>query len=124
MAQGLNPEEQVRLLRAATVDQSPLAHCFVMMVLHSELRHAEIINLLMGDIDLKGRQLWVRKETRRVRSREMGKVLADYLRPLVKGKPANTYLFASADLVTGRISQMTPVLRRCAARAGIRMPRG
>ncbi len=122
MAQGLNQEEQVRLLRAATVDQSPLAHRFVMMVLHSDLRHAEIINLLIADIDLKGRRLWVGKETPRVRYREMEKVLADYLRPLVRGKPADAFLFASAELVTGRISQMTPVLRRCAARAGIRIP--
>lgn len=111
-------EDEVRML-ADAVAELPDANgggktgeCAVYLMAYCGLRIGECFGLHVGDIDLDGRRITVRRtlsvdahgktfegspKNSRIRKVAMQRFLADMLRPFVEGKPLDSYVFHTSS---------------------------
>lgn len=80
------------------------------LVYNSAMRPKEIANIQIGNIKLENRYIVVTEDNAKNKKARCATITADvieYLRPLIKGKPDNYYLF-------GMNKELQPAAKRCA----------
>ncbi len=75
----LTDDQCVSLLEAAASDHNENVHAFVMVGLHTGMRHAEILAIRREDVDVGKRVIWVPQAKAGAREQPITRELAEYL---------------------------------------------
>ncbi|SIO11664.1 Site-specific recombinase XerD [Vannielia litorea] len=116
----LTDDQCVALLDAAASDHNENVHAFVMVGLHTGMRHAEILKIRREDVDVGKRVIWVPRAKAGSREQPITRELADYLRKRMEMLPPGCeWLFPSLGSATGHVHTIRKAFRRSAERAGL-----
>lgn len=116
----LTDEQCVALLDAAASDQNENVHAFVMVGLHTGMRHAEILSIRREDVDVRKRVIWVPQAKAGAREQPITRDLAEYLRERMDMLPPGCeWLFPSPGSASGHAHTIRKAFRRSAERAGL-----
>lgn len=115
----LTDDQCAAWLAAAAADRNENIHGFVMVGLHSGMRHQEIAAIRVSDVDLEKRVIWLRKAKAGVReqpaTRELADCLADRMSML---PPGCEWPFPFPQSATGHVHTIRKAFRRAATAAG------
>jgi integrase len=116
----LTDEQCVSLLEAAASDHNENVHAFVMVGLHTGMRHAEILAIRREDLDFGKRVVWVPQAKAGAREQPITRELAEYLeRRMDMLPPGCEWMFPSPGSATGHVHTIRKAFRRSAERAGL-----
>lgn len=116
----LTDEQCAALLQAAAHDPNENVHAFVMVGLHTSMRHAEILAIRRDEVDLGRRVIWIPKAKAGAREQPITKELADYLENRMRMLPPGAdWLFPSPASAAGHVHTIRKAFRRSVARAGM-----
>ena len=116
----LTDEECASLLQAAATDHNENIHAFVMVGLHTGMRHAEILAIRRDDFDLGKRVIWVPQAKAGSREQPITRELAEYLAKRVDMLPPGCeWMFPSPASATGHVHTIRKAFRRSAKLAGL-----
>lgn len=116
----LADDQCMALLEAAASDHNENVHAFVMVGLHTGMRHAEILAIRREDIDKGKRVIWVPQAKAGAREQPITRELAEYLAKRMDMLPPGCeWLFPSPGSATGHVHTIRKAFRRSAARAGL-----
>jgi integrase len=108
------------LLSAATQDHNENVHAFILVGLHTGMRHSEILALRRDDIDLGRRVIWIPKAKAGAREQPITADLCRYLeRRMQMLPPGCGWLFPSPGSAEGNVHTIRKAFRRCVTRAGM-----
>jgi integrase len=108
------------LLSAATQDHNENVHAFILVGLHTGMRHSEILAIQRDDIDLGRRVIWIPKAKAGAREQPMTTDLCAYLeRRMQMLPPGCKWLFPSPGSAEGNVHTIRKAFRRCVTRAGM-----
>ncbi|MCE8525712.1 tyrosine-type recombinase/integrase [Ruegeria pomeroyi] len=100
----LTDDQCVALLDAAASDHNENVHAFVMVGLHTGMRHAEILAIRREDVDLGKRVIWVPQAKAGSREQPITRELAEYLGRRMKMLPPGCeWIFPSPGSATGHV---------------------
>lgn len=114
-------KDQCKLLEsAASSDQNPNIHGFVIVGLHTGMRHSEILRIKIEHVDLERNVIWIPEAKAGPREQPITNELSNYLRRRIDmlniGCP---WLFPSLSSRTGHAHTMRKAFRRTVIRAGL-----
>lgn len=116
----LTYEQCAALLEAAASDHNENIHAFVMVGLHTGMRHAEILAVRREDVDVGKRVIWVPQAKAGSREQPITRELAEYLsRRMDMLPPGCEWVFPSPGSATGHVHTIRKAFRRSAERAGL-----
>lgn len=116
----LTDEQCAALLEAAGSDHNENIHAFVMVGLHTGMRHAEILAIRREDVDVGKRVIWVPQAKAGSREQPITRELAEYLsRRMDMLPPGCEWVFPSPGSATGHVHTIRKAFRRSAERAGL-----
>ncbi len=116
----LTDEQCIALLKAAASDHNENVHAFVMVGLHTGVRHGEILAIRRQDLDMGKRVIWIPQAKAGSREQPITRELADYLAKRSSMLPPGCeWLFPSPASATGHVHTIRKAFRRSAERAGI-----
>ena len=116
----LTKEECAALERSAAQDQNEDIHAFVMVGLHTGMRHSEILAIRKEHIELDRLAIWIPQAKAGARQQPITADLANYLRERLKMlPPGSPWLFTSPGSKTGHVHTIRKAFRRAAQRAGL-----
>lgn len=116
----LTDEQCAALLEAAASDHNENIHAFVMVGLHTGMRHAEILAVRREDVDVGKRVIWVPQAKAGSREQPITRELAEYLsRRMDMLLPGCEWVFPSPGSATGHVHTIRKAFRRSAERAGL-----
>lgn len=116
----LTDDQCVALLEAAASDHNENVHAFVMVGLHTGMRHAEMLAIRREDVDVGKRVIWVPQAKAGAREQPITRELAEYLgKRMDMLPPGCEWLFPSAGSTTGHVHTIRKAFRRSAERAGL-----
>lgn len=116
----LNKEQCARLLDAAASDHNDNVHAFIMVGLHTGMRHSEILSIQRRHIDLGKQVIWVPQAKAGSREQPITRELEDYLaRRMNMLPPGCDWLFPSVGSATGHVHTIRKAFRRSVARSGL-----
>ena len=116
----LTDDQCVALVDAAASDHNANVHAFVMVGLHTGMRHAEILAIRREDVDVAKRVIWVPQAKAGSRQQPITRELADYLGKRMEMLPPGCeWLFPSPGSATGHVHTIRKAFRRSAERAGL-----
>jgi len=116
----LTKQQCADLLSTAAHDQNENVHAFVMVGLHTGMRHSEILAILRNDIDLERRIIWIPRAKAGSREQPITGELASYLQSRMQMLPPGCpWLFPSPASQTGHVYTIRKAFRRSAKRAGL-----
>ena len=123
----LEPEEKSALLDAALNDSNTHIWLFMMIGLHTSLRHSENLCARFDRFDARRRQLRVRVKGGRWRDQPLTKTITDILekeREMVEDKDEvaedhDRWVFPNPRSRSGHVNSMKKAFRRCVERAGL-----
>lgn len=108
------------LRTAAAQDQNENVHAFVMVGLHTSMRHSEILAIRLDNVDTERRVIWIPKAKAGAREQPITKELADYLEDRMQMLPPGCpWLFPSPASRDGHVHTIRKAFRRSAKRAGL-----
>ena len=116
----LTSDEKAALLEAALQDSNPRIWLFIMMGLHTGLRHSEILSARFEGLDVARRRLRVRVKGGRRREQPLTRAMTDILnreRSMVEDQDG--WIFPSSRSKGGHVYRMKAAFRRTARRAGL-----
>jgi len=115
----LTDDQCIALLGAAASDHNENIHAFVMVGLHTGMRHAEILAIRREDVDAGKRVIWVPQAKAGSREQPITRELAEYLAGRMQMLPAGCeWMFPSPGSATGHVHTIRKAFRRSAERAG------
>lgn len=116
----LTEQQCAELLAAAAEDQNENVHAFVMVGLHTSMRHSEILSIRRTDIDLDRSVIWIPKAKAGAREQPITSELVDYIAVrLMMLPPGCPWLFPSPASREGHVHTIRKAFRRSAERAGL-----
>lgn len=116
----LTDEQCVALLAASASDHNQNIHAFVMVGLHTGMRHAEILAIRRKDVGVEKRLIWVPQAKAGSREQPITRELAEYLEKRMDMLPPGCdWLFPSPASATGHVHTIRKAFRRSAERAGL-----
>jgi integrase len=116
----LMDDQCAALLEAAASDSNENVHAFVMVGLHTGMRHTEILSIRRDDVDLGKRAIWVPQAKSGSREQPITRELAVYLNKRMDMLPQGCeWLFPSVGSATGHVHTIRKAFRRSAERAGL-----
>ena len=116
----LTNDQCLALLTGAEQDHNENVHAFVMVGLHTSMRHGEILAIRLADIDFQRRVIWIPKAKAGAREQPITNELAEYLKRRVEMLPPGTeWLFPSLGSATGHAHTIRKAFRRSVERAGL-----
>ena len=116
----LAADDENRLLDAALRDGHPYIWLFVMIGLHSSMRHKEILSARFEHFDANRRRLGVRVKGGRWREQPLTKALAEIVaKERDMADDRDGWIFPSNRAKSGRVESMTKAFRRCVIAAGL-----
>jgi integrase len=116
----LMDDQCAALLEAAASDSNENVHAFVMVGLHTGMRHTEILSIRRDDVDLGKRAIWVPQAKSGLREQPITRELAVYLNKRMDMLPQGCeWLFPSVGSATGHVHTIRKAFRRSAERAGL-----
>lgn len=116
----LTDEQCVALLEAAASDHNENVHAFVMVGLHTGMRHTEILAIRRENVDLGKRVIWVPQAKAGAREQPITRELAEYLRKRMDMLPPGCdWLFPSPGSLSGHAHTIRKAFRRSSTRAGL-----
>ena len=116
----LTDDQCVALLDAAASDHNENVHAFVMVGLHTGMRHAEILAIRREDVDIGKRVIWLPQAKAGSREQPITRELAEYLETRLDMLPLGCeWLFPSPGSATGHVHTIRKAFRRSAERAGL-----
>ncbi len=108
------------LLAAAAQDQNENVHAFVMVGLHTSMRHSEILAIRRDNTDPGRRVIWIPRAKAGPREQPITGELADYLEVRMQMLPPGCpWLFPSPASREGHVHTIRKAFRRSAERAGL-----
>ncbi len=114
----LTDEQCAALLEAAAHDPNENVHSFIMVGLHTGMRHSEILAVRRADVNLDQRVIWIPKAKAGAREQPITHELAKYLANRMKMLPPGCeWLFPSPASVKGHVHTIRKAFRRSVARA-------
>lgn len=116
----LTDDQCAALLSAAAKDHNDNVHAFVMVGLHTGMRHSEILAIRRDEIDIGRRVIWIPQAKAGAREQPITGELCTYLDNRMKMlSPGCVWLFPSLASVNGHAHTMRKAFRRSVARAGM-----
>lgn len=116
----LTKQQCTDLLSAAAHDQNENVHAFVMVGLHTCMRHSEILSILRENIDLERRVIWIPRAKAGPREQPITGELTAYLQSRMQMLPPGCpWLFPSPASRTGHVHTIRKAFRRSVKRAGL-----
>jgi integrase len=116
----LTHDQCVALTDAAASDHNDNVHAFVMVGLHTGMRHAEILSIRRDEVDLGKRAIWVPQAKAGAREQPITRNLAEYLAHRMDMLPPGCeWLFPSPGSVTGHAHTIRKAFCRSVKRAGL-----
>lgn len=116
----LTDEQCAGLLDAAAHDPNENVHAFVMVGLHTGMRHSEILSIRRDHVDLDRRVIWVPKAKAGAREQPITRELATYLANRMEMLPPGCeWLFPSPSSANGHVHTIRKAFRRSVAGAGM-----
>jgi integrase len=116
----LTKQQCARLLLAAAQDQNENVHAFVMVALHTSMRHSKILAIWRDDIDFEMQVIWIPKAKAGAREQPITTELAGYLAQRIKMLPPGcSWIFPSPASRTGRVHTIRKAFVRSVVRAGL-----
>jgi len=116
----LTDDQCLRLLDAAAADPNENVHAFVLVGLHTGMRHAEILKIRREDIDLGRRTIWIPQAKAGARDQPVTRELCVYLAERLNMLPPGTeWLFPSLASQSGHAHTIRKAFRRSVKRAGL-----
>lgn len=116
----LTNDQCVSLLKAAASDHNEIVHAFVMVGLHTGMRHAEILAISRENVDFGKRVIWVAQAKAGSREQPITRELAEYLEKRKEMLPTGCkWLFPSLVSATGHVHKIRKAFHRSAERAGL-----
>jgi integrase len=116
----MTDDQCAALLAAAAADHNENVHGFVMVGLHTGMRHKEIAAIRVSDVDLEKRVIWLPKAKAGAREQPITQELADYLAGRMSMLPPGCeWLFPSPQSATGHVHTIRKAFRRAATAAGL-----
>ncbi len=116
----LTDDQCTALLGAAANDHNENVHAFVMVGLHTSMRHSENLAIQCDDIDSAKRVIWVPKAKAGAREQPLTLELCRYLENRLKMLPPGCkWLFPSVASATGHAHTIRKAFRRSVAAAGL-----
>lgn len=116
----LNDEQCAALLEAAAADLNENVHAFVMVGLHTGMRHREILAIRRNEIDIAKRVIWIPQAKAGSREQPITRELAEYLEGRLRMLPSGcAWLFPSPGSAEGHTHTIRKAFRRSVARAGM-----
>ncbi len=108
------------LLVAASQDHNENVHAFVMVGLHTSMRHSEILAIKREEIDFGRRVIWVPVAKAGAREQPITSELCHYLEDRITMLPRGCpWLFPSPPSEKGHTHTIRKAFRRSVARAGM-----
>jgi len=116
----LADDQCAALLEAAASDHNENVHAFVMVGLHTGMRHAEILAIRREDVDVGKRVIWIPQAKAGAREQPITRELAEYLgKPMKMLPPGCEWLFPSPASATGHVHTIRKAFLRSVERAGL-----
>lgn len=116
----LTDEQCAALIEAAASDHNENIHAFVMVGLHTGMRHAEILAVRREDVDVGKRVIWVPQAKAGSREQPITRELAEYLgKRMDMLPPGCEWMFPSPGSASGHVHTIRKAFRRSAERAGL-----
>ena len=116
----LTESQCVDLLNAAAADHNENIHAFVLVGLHTAMRHAEILSIRREDVDHGRRIIWIPRAKAGSREQPITRDLAMYLENRMDMLPSGCdWLFPSPASATGHVHTIRKAFRRSVQRAGL-----
>ena len=116
----LSQDEKSDLLDAALNDSNLRIWLFMMMGMHTGLRHSEILAGRFEHLDTKRRRLRARVKGDRWREQPLTRAIADVLsREREMADDENGWIFPNCASKSGHVDSMKKAFRRCVERAGL-----
>ncbi len=116
----LTDDQCAALLTAAAADHNDNVHAFVMVGLHTGMRHQEILAIRREEIDLGKRIIWVPVAKSGAREQPITRELAAYVEGRMRMLPPGCeWLFPSPGSAKGHAHTIRKAFRRSVARAGM-----
>lgn len=112
-------EQFAALLDGAASDPNDNIHAFVMVGLHTGMRHKEIASIRRNEVDTEKRVIWIPKAKSGAREQPITRELAEYLAHRMDMLPHGEWLFPSLGSVTGHVHTFRKAFRRSVQRAGL-----
>ncbi len=114
----LTDNQCAALLEAAAQDHNENVHAFIMVGLHTGMRHSEILAIRRDAIDLAKRTVWIPRAKTGSREQPITKELCEYLRVRMRMLPPGCeWLFPSPGSATGHTHTIRKAFRRSVERA-------
>lgn len=116
----LTDDQCAALLSAAAQDHNENVHAFVMVGLHTSMRHSEILAIRREEIDIGRRVIWIPQAKAGAREQPITGELCAYLENRTNMLPPGcVWLFPSPASVNGHAHTIRKAFRRSVARAGM-----
>jgi len=116
----LADDQCAALLEAAASDHNENVHAFVMVGLHTGMRHSEILAIRREDVDVGKRVIWIPQAKAGAREQPITRELAEYLGKRMKMLPPGCeWLFPSPASATGHVHTIRKAFLRSVERAGL-----
>lgn len=116
----LSDDQCAALLDAAASDHNENVHAFVMVGLHTGMRHTEILKIRRDDVDIGKRVIWVPQAKAGSREQPITRDLAGYLAQRMEMLPDGCeWLFPSLGSASGHVHTIRKAFRRSVERAGM-----
>ena len=116
----LNDVGKARLLEAALADSNPYIWLFIMLGLHTGLRHLEILSARFEHLDAKRRRLKVRVKGGRWREQPLTRTISEILqREQEMATDTDGWVFPNSKSASGHYESMKTPFRRVAVAAGL-----
>ena len=116
----LTKKQCADLLTAASQDQNENVHAFVMVGLHTGMRHSEILKIRRENVDTDRRLIWIPKAKAGAREQPITQELAVYLDARMQMlAPGSPWLFPSLASKDGHVHTIRKAFRRSVKQAGL-----
>jgi integrase len=116
----LTPLQCEALLEAASHDQNDNVHAFILVGLHTGMRHSEILRLRREHIDQSRLVIWIPRAKAGPREQPITNELAEYLAQRIEMLPSGCqWLFPSPASRAGHVHTIRKAFRRSVAAAGL-----
>lgn len=116
----LGDDQCAALLEAAAADHNENVHAFVMVGLHTGMRHREVLAIRRDEIDIAKRVIWIPQAKAGAREQPITRELAEYLEGRLQMLPPGCpWLFPSPGSAEGNTHTIRKAFRRSVARAGM-----
>ena len=116
----LTTDQIKKLIEAAKEDQNPHIYPFIVIGLETSMRHMEILSILLENIDLDKRVIFIPQAKAGAREQPITRHLVEFLRGYLEtSKPHQEWLFPSLKPGKGHIDYIEEPFRRVVERAGL-----